>query len=247
MRCSYLVSLNRKKIFFLFALISMGTLLKEELNAKGALREDKRHFTFAVTRAPAGLVRLFLGGGGICSTMLPGGWEGTKGLCPSCGRSSDQQLGFLLSRVPRLLSQREGLAGQDQAVKAVEQFWTFECHAGYHSRQFQRVLLSVCWTSFKSTRSHCWRFDQIVSWGQCSGGGWENVLGKFSVSSLKSLPIEVGGWENAGLHQPLTLPKQIYFPLSKSTAKPPPTDFSSHTCIFDQTSHGCISNMLISV
>lgn len=78
----------------------MGTLLKEELNAKRALREDKRHFAFAVATAPVCLVRLsFWVEVMFAAAMLPGVWEGTKGLCPSCGGSSDQQLGFLLRRL----------------------------------------------------------------------------------------------------------------------------------------------------
>lgn len=56
----------------------MGKILKEELNAKGALREEKRHFPFAGTRAPVGLVRLCFWVE-VAAPMLPGRWGGAEG------------------------------------------------------------------------------------------------------------------------------------------------------------------------
>lgn len=56
----------------------MGKFLKDELIARGALREGKRHFPFAVTRAPVGLVRWCFWVQ-VAAPMLPGRWGGAEG------------------------------------------------------------------------------------------------------------------------------------------------------------------------
>lgn len=95
----------------------MGTFLKEKLNAKGALREDKRHIFLFLLLEPLQAWRgCLLGGGGVCSTDAAGGWGGTKELCPSCRGSSVQQRGFLLRSLPQVPGPKGGLAGQDHEL-----------------------------------------------------------------------------------------------------------------------------------
>lgn len=233
----------------------MRKFLKDEFNGKGALREDKRHFPFAVTRAPVGLVRLCFWVE-VAAAMLPGRWGGAEG-------SALPAEGALLSSMALSWGDcsREGCRTAPGAVKAVSSSCLWSVMLAYCSRTSKGSAEAWACAGLQSSKAP----------GATAGGLTEQTfLGSVlrgrlrgtetgrtfwgSISAFCVL-LEVGWWEDAGLHHPFPLPARdiavcssvgkatprghkglmkgktrFTFVLSKSTTKLPPTDFSSSTC-----------------
>lgn len=196
----------------------MGTFLKEELNAKGTLTEDKRHMFLLLLLEPP---QAWWG------CLFEWRWRLLQHQC--CLGAGKEPKGSTLPAEGALLSSmafswgiycrlraKGGLAGQDQELwRLVSSSWLLSVVLAYCSRQSQRVLLRFgCMLDF-SPHKHpqpLWEvWSDRLSCGQCSGEGWEaRRLGEpfgeaslLSASSLKCLLIEVDWWEDAGLHPPL--------------------------------------------
>lgn len=241
----------------------MGAFLKEELNAKGTLTEDKRHIFLLLLLEP---LQAWWG----CSFGWR--WRLQRWCCLGAGKeprgSALPAEGALFSSVafswgdcwPK---ERTGRTGPG-AVKADEQFSSWVSCWLTTAGIFKRFCwgLAVCWASvIESTHSHCYRFGWadfvgVSAQGKAeSQGGWENVLGKhlcflclpWRVCWLKWADRKILGYiclacwgyfcvflcRQGHTKRTERLVKgqtSFAFTLSKSTAKPPPTDFSSHTC-----------------